>query len=428
MAHKNDAPGRDVEKFERWGIAPSLAFGLGSATRFTVNYFHQTDDNIPQYGVPYFSAYGGTLPGVDNANYYGYRNIDTQDIDLDMLTGVFEQDFSDNTTLRSLARYQHRRPAEHRRCAAGHVVPRWLRQSVADTGRDLPGWPGTGHVPSGAPSGPRGYVRDTRNSIAISQTDLTTRFDDRHGRARAGDGPLVHAARPSTSTPATCCASRTAHGAAAADVDREPRQRLRRPAELHPYQPDRGNLDNHAVYVFDTLQFDEHWMLNLGARYEHNEGDTVVDTFDIVAEQPDPRPTHRRTVFENEDNLFSWRASVVYKPVEKGTVYLSYSDSKTPSKASVNGACTAQTCNVDPETAVTIELGTKWDISNRLAINAAVFRNEREEFKVADPGNPANPSGEQQLDGDGARGRHRARHRRPADARLVDLRQRHLPG
>ena len=39
----------------------------------------------------------------------------------------------------------------------------------------------------------------------------------------------------------------------------------------------------------------------------------------------------------NEENLFSYRAGLVYKPVENGTVYLSYANSKTPSKASVNG-------------------------------------------------------------------------------------------
>ena len=32
----------------------------------------------------------------------------------------------------------------------------------------------------------------------------------------------------------------------------------------------------------------------------------------------------KSAVFENEENLFSWRAGLVYKPAEHGTVYLSY--------------------------------------------------------------------------------------------------------
>jgi catecholate siderophore receptor len=91
---------------------------------------------------------------------------------------------------------------------------------------------------------------------------------------------------------------------------------------------------------------------------------------------------------------------VLFKPVEAGTIYLSYSNAKTPSKASVNGACTVQTCNVDPEEAANIELGAKWDVSSTLAVTGALFRNDRTNFKVADPGNPNNPSGEQQLDGE----------------------------
>ena len=38
-------------------------------------------------------------------------------------------------------------------------------------------------------------------------------------------------------------------------------------------------------------------------------------------------------------------------------------------------------------------------VGGRLQLTAALFRNERRNYRVADPGNPLNPSGEQQLDG-----------------------------
>ena len=91
----------------------------------------------------------------------------------------------------------------------------------------------------------------------------------------------------------------------------------------------------------------------------------------------------------------------MYKPAENGSIYLSYSNAKTPSKASVNGACTLQTCEVDPETAANLELGTKWALLDEgLTLTAAAFRNERQNYRVADPGNPDNPAGIQQLDGE----------------------------
>src|SRR5688572_7500411 len=41
MVHRNDYPGRDVEKFERWAFAPSVTIGIDSPTRLTFSYFHQ---------------------------------------------------------------------------------------------------------------------------------------------------------------------------------------------------------------------------------------------------------------------------------------------------------------------------------------------------------------------------------------------------
>src|SRR2546429_6684406 len=35
-------------------VAPSLALGLNSPTRVTLSFFHQNDDNLPDFGVPAF--------------------------------------------------------------------------------------------------------------------------------------------------------------------------------------------------------------------------------------------------------------------------------------------------------------------------------------------------------------------------------------
>lgn len=104
MGHQNDVPGRDVETNERWGAAASLAFGLGGDTTWSLNYLHQEDQNTPQYGLPFFNGDG--LPGVDRGNYYGYSNIDKQDIELDSLTSIIEHSFNDKFKIRNLTRWQ----------------------------------------------------------------------------------------------------------------------------------------------------------------------------------------------------------------------------------------------------------------------------------------------------------------------------------
>lgn len=406
MVHQNDAPGRDFETFDRWGIAPSVAFGLDGDTRFTLSYLHQTDDNIPQYGVPYFSAFGGPLPGVDPSNYYGYHNIDTQDIDVDMLTGVFEHDFNEDTTLRSLARYQQVdqlsivNAPQGTWCLASGVNPAGGACVATINNVAIPVPPGNFQ-----PNGPRGFKRDTRNTIAISQTDVITNFST--GSIRHSLVAGVSLSREEFDLD-TGNLFRTATGASFALPQMsisDPFSVYTGPINYIRSSISEGTLDNQAVYAFDTLEFNEQWMLNVGARYEHNKGDTVTYAFNITPGSPSLGQVTTRTVGENEDDLFSYRAGLIFKPVSNASLYLSYANSKTPSKASVNGSCTPTSttgtanCNVDPESAVNIELGGKWDVNNRLALTAAVFRNDREEFKVADPGNPANPSGEQQLDG-----------------------------
>src|SRR3546814_9837913 len=69
---------------------------------------------------------------------------------------------------------------------------------------------------------------------------------------------------------------------------------------------------------------------------------------------------------EYNDNLFSYRIGLVYKPVEAVTLYAAYGNSKTPSQSSVNGACSLPNgdglngnCNVKPESAKNYEIGVR---------------------------------------------------------------------
>ncbi|KRA53386.1 TonB-dependent receptor [Pseudoxanthomonas sp. Root65] len=382
MVHRNDVADRDVEEYKRWGIAPSFAIGLGSDTRFTLSYLHQHDENIPEYGLPYFAAYGGLLPGISRDTYFGYRNMDKQEIDVDVLTGVFEHDLSDTTSLRSLARYQK----VDQYVLVNPTQGTWCLDNGINPANGLAcGAPGTYQ-----PSGPRGTTRDTTNGLALSQTDLTTRFNTGSvEHALVAGVSFMHETYELDNGNSQRNADGTAPVYPVMDIH-DPDNVYRGPINYVRAGRTDGTLDNQALYVFDTLKFNPQWELALGARYEHNEGDTRTINFSTGAIGN----------FENEDDLFSYRAGLLFKPAENGSVYLSYANSKTPSKASVNGACTAQTCEVDPETAVNIELGTKWNLlEDRLAVTAGLFRNERQNYKVADPNNPDNPSGTQQLDG-----------------------------
>ncbi|UXI67160.1 TonB-dependent receptor [Tahibacter amnicola] len=425
MAHRNDAPGRDVETFKRWGFAPSIAFGLGSDTTFTLSYLHQKDDNIPQYGVPFFHVGDSAipLPGLDPETYYGNRNVDTQEIEVDSFTAILQHTFNDQLSLRNFTRAQKvsvftivSAPGGTF-CMPNNLTPTGascvVRQNPPNVATDVT-------VPAGSwlPGGPRGNGRDTTNRMLVNQTDLTANFDTgaiQH--TLVGGFSLMHESFELDGT----AEFRNADGS-------NPYTAPAHYPFLDPYRPQTywtgprhrtltsktdGELDNSALYVFDNLKFNEQWSLNLGARYEHNEGSTTG--YNVVQNAgnsagPIGTVTGAAVPAKNSDDLFSYRAGVVFKPVEAGSIYLAYGNAKTPSKSSVNGTCnpaiqaniTAGTvnCNLDPETAVNLELGTKWDLlDDRLSLTASVFRNDRKNYRVNDPGNEANPSGEQQLDG-----------------------------
>ena len=83
MWTREDVPGRDAVENERWGVAPSLAFGLGTPTRVTLSYSRLDQDNIPEYGMPWvpatnvaLSQYANQPAPVDFDNFYGLVDRD----------------------------------------------------------------------------------------------------------------------------------------------------------------------------------------------------------------------------------------------------------------------------------------------------------------------------------------------------------------
>ncbi|BAK68130.1 iron complex outermembrane receptor protein [Sphingobium sp. SYK-6] len=410
MGHRNDVPGRDVENYERWGIAPSFTIGINSPTRLTLQYLHQEDTNIPQYGVPYVAALGGLLPGADISDYFGYRKVDTQESTIDQLTAIFEHEFSDTVSIRNLTRWQNVEQFVRVSPPQGTYC---LASGTQANGAACPATTPPGYF---LPGGPRGTTRDSRNELAFTQLDLmATAFTggiehtitlggalswEKYGLVsgnwkRNADGttpaePLINIANPNE---VVMGPDGFSYGS----------NRWTGPVNFLPTATQDGEQKNYAVYLFDTMKLTEQFELNAGIRYEKNKGWFRPGTI-AGATATSPGVTTPGTKVWNEDDLFSYRVGLVYKPVEAISAYVAYGNSKTPSKTSVNGSCTiagvngatATSCNVDPETAVNYEVGVKAELGEGVLLSAALFRNERSNYKVAsiDPTIP-----DQQLDG-----------------------------
>jgi catecholate siderophore receptor len=393
MTHQNDVPGRDVERYERWGVAPSVAFG-NDATRVTLALVHQKDDNIPQYGVPYaLGAFNdGPLPGVPSNAYYGYANLDTQEIGIDAFSATVSHEFAENLSLRNLTRWQQVEqlslvdPPQGTWCLDNGVNP-WTGAACATPGTYLP-------------SGPRGALRDTTNEILVNQTDFTLGF---------ATGPVQHTLVTGFSVSEETFhrdngnALRNPLGAtpnpALPTMDiANPDSFYAGPVNFIVTQQADGEVKNRAAYVFDRLQLTQRFEINAGLRYEHNDAFSRVGNIAVPYPAPPAQPSVTwNPDASNVDDLATYRVGLVFKPGESSSVYVAHGNSQTPSQASVNGTCDIlASCNVDPEEAQTLEIGGKVDLNDQLSLNAAVFRNERSNFRVPS-GDPTIP--EQQLDG-----------------------------
>jgi catecholate siderophore receptor len=337
-----DVPDRDVVETSRWGFAPSVAFGLGTATRFSVAYLHIDQDNIPDYGLPWNTPQGpDTGLDLDFSNFYGLEDYDYEDIDTDSATARIVHDFSESLTIESTLR--------------------WL-----DTLRDSA---------TTAPRPPDRQLqqRRQRNELYANQTNLIGRFDWGGVAHRLTTGLDL-----SREEAVNRNQSQTTNQPPIFDVDHPD------PGEdpLGPMPPNVGNpgpsattVDTVALYVFDTIELDESWSVHGGLRWE---------TYDVEYELDDLVNGAHVELDRSGDEL-SWQAGVVFKPTANSSLYAAYGTSFDPAydaAATGLGFGTTPTSpnlpSLEPEKSRNYEVGAKWERADgRLAATAAVFRTEK---------------------------------------------------
>jgi len=410
--HHNDVPGRDVEKFERWGVAPAVTIGMGGPTSLTLAYVHQEDRNTPIYGVPYFQTpvSDGFLSGVDRSDYYGIVNLDRQDITVDRATATLRHQVDDGLSVRNLTRWQ--RVGQYSVTSAPQGT-----FCLADTGLQPVTAAANGTVgaacPAGLapgfwqPSGPRGLTRDQQNQLLYNQVDLRWEAGAKGGTRNVlniGTSGSIEDYRLTQGS-----LLRTAAGAAVT----LPILPIAAPDTSYtgPINPtvtaqSRSETTNIAVYAFDTLELGRFIELNGGVRWEHQRAEFRSLPLRFV-----PPGTTQVTALGqrpqvSRETLFSYRVGAVLHPVENTSVYAGYGNAKVPSSATVRLGCgvlsapgAADPCAVAPETAKNYEVGVKAGLfGRRLELSAAAFRNERTNYRV--PSNdPAQPAALQVLDG-----------------------------
>lgn len=359
MGHDSNYPGRSVVQNRRWGAAPSIIFGLGSATRFAASYFYIEQDNTSDYGIPWVPATNTALTAfrdrpapVPRSTFYGFIDRDKERLRSDLVTGRFEHEFNDRIAIRSQLRYGYSRRDSRA------TPPRFNNNNSTLINREMRAW-------------------KANDDIVDSQTDVTAKFKTgaiEHSMVFGGSLSYEKNERNFL----------TAFNATTNLLNPNPHDVYAGAFLLSPLRGD-VTAKSQAVYFFDTIKFNKQWEFVGGLRWDRFDADGVNVN---LTPEPDVFVPLARV-----DKILSGRASLIFKPVERGSIYAAFGTSANPSLEGL--LYVPAGVNLDPEKTKTYEVGTKWDFfGNRLLFSGAAFNVDKTNARTT------NIDGTVTLDGD----------------------------
>ncbi|WP_060485339.1 TonB-dependent siderophore receptor [Pseudomonas sp. NBRC 111123] len=396
MTHESNVAGRDKVNYDRWGIAPSLAFGLGTATRVNLDYYHLESDDLPDSGIPYTIPTAGSAArtsahpskpndGGDSENFYGLTDRDFRKSRVDIATFAIEHDLTDALTIKNTFRH-------------GNSMQDYILTQPDDS---------KGNVNNGS-VWRRANTRVGNTSTTTNQTDLFGEFY--LGGMKNSFSTGIELSREESDRETYNVDTDTVPGGAANTnctpgmIGATSGYNCTSLSNPNPDDPWNGAISRNyagtntksntrAIYVFDTLELSPQWLLNMGLRYDHFDtqyrgynanGSTAVSTKGIVSKGKDT------------SEFVTGQLGLVWKPADNGSIYVSYATSATPPGALLGegtegnplGNTTDRSGNLlssdlEPEETTNYEIGTKWDLlDERLSLAAALFRTEKENARV----------------------------------------------
>ncbi len=381
MVHDSDVAERDAANNRRFGVAPSLALGLGTPTRMIASYFHFSEDDIPDYGIPWY--FNKPAP-VARHNYYGFQDGSNYlRTDVDMFTVKVEHDISDNAVVRNRFRYSNNE-------RSARITEPQLNNATAG---------------SITPSTPLDQVIVNRNQIATDSTEglLWDQFDATvHAQTFGISHVIVIGAEGGQETSTPVRPTFNYVNPAGKTVNSVPTTSLLDPNEDQAFSGHSAPASNvhltsnsYGLYALDTMQFGAHWEIVGGVRFDSFDSDekSIVYPTPVMANAGGPvvQGPPVITYPSRLDQKPSWRAAAVYKPTDKGSIYFGYGTSFNPSAEALSltvGPAGTGTANLAPEFNTSYEIGTKWDFNNaHLSLRGDLFRTTKENAREASPAN-----------------------------------------
>ena len=357
MKQNGEVAGRDEVEIDRTGIAGSVGFGIGTATRTTINYEHTEQDDVPDGGIPTVGLNGGAVK-ADTSKFYGSSD-DFEKAKSDAFTLKFEQDISDNTMFKNTSRY-------------------------AKTNQEMLLTSPFNYSTTASTVDRRMHARWQENEILTNQSNFTTDVQT---------GMLLH--KISTGIELTkesqLTKNYTAQNAQITSLYNP--TNISWDALTFSGQKSDGETTTVGAYLFDSINIGEKFILTGGGRF-----DKYNTTNDIVSSALVP------STLEDKGNLNSYKAGLVYKPLDNGSVYISRATTQLPpGGANFTLSSTVTNANnpdMEPQKSTTDEIGTKWDLlDNKLSLTTAVYKTVVENETMTESDGSTSQNGEKEVEG-----------------------------
>jgi len=386
MGHDNHVAGRNDIHGDRWGIAPTVAFGLTGPTKVNLSFYHMQSSELPDSGIPFNNPFttganvarngNGTPISVARDTYYGLVDRDFRDTKSDIGTIDIKHDFRNGLSFRNVTRYGktendyvYTQPDDSK----GNVLlygTLWRRANtrVAET-----------DALANASS-----LSGEFNTAGIKHTFTTGVEISREITDRS-----TYVFTPGTNNPLTKTSTCPTAGAATLYncttlVDPNPHDPWSA-GQVRSVSPAATNVhtNSRSVYGFDTIEFTPQWLLNVGLRWDEFRSAL------FTAANPTASPATAAVNAEVKSNFTNYQAGLVYKPAANSSIYISYGTSSTPpgnDGGEGNDGLTVAVKDLKPQDSKNFELGTKWEVlARRLSLSGAIFESKMNNARVSGP-------------------------------------------
>jgi len=351
---------------DKYGIAPTFRWGIGTADEFALSYYYLNNDNGINYGMPWLrqASSGPTsatnpasLVKVDPRNYYGAAS-DYSAGYASYGTAQYNHRFADRGELHTILR--HGRYDRDQRASTIRFCTRGANNANPGCPVDAP----SQETVSGASPltlGTNNKVQDLTATYLQTDYTNTVNWFGRPNQLIAG----VDLAREefnnyTLSLPPGVVLNKN-----------DPRSYLGAPDsgpwvdEALRIQTLNRNFVAKAlgIYAQDLIEVVPNWKILAGARWDKFSGDYTSPATPTVGELKRAR----------SDSLWSGRGGVLYQPSDALTFYASYGTSFNTSGELYN--YDAEGSNTPPEKSSNLEAGVKSDLlAGNLSVRAAIFK------------------------------------------------------